>query len=332
MTPVTNILHKATNTSGRYNCLTYPTHERWQSGLSNVNTDFYMFQTEGVKPWNKKYGEIPSNHFLMSPKQIYRHIDFDFILSQNKFGQFQISSNFARQLHLPIVSIEHTLPIKAWPKGVIEQRRQMRGDINVFISEYSCKEWGFNLDDEDTEVIHHSIDSELFSPKNEQQEKSHVLSVVNDWINRDVECGFNIWRRVSAGLPVKVLGDTPGLSLPASSINELVSAYSSAAVFLNTSQVSPIPMSLLEAMSCGCAVVSTATCMIPEIIQNGVNGFLSNDEQELRGYVEDLLKDEKLREEVGKKARETVVRDFSPAVFTQKWNNVFQRMGDAYYA
>ena len=56
-------------------------------------------------------------------------------------------------------------------------------------------------------------------------------------------------------------------STPAESVADLVNEYCSSKVFLNTSTVSPIPTTLLEAMSCGSAVVSTATCMIPEIIE-----------------------------------------------------------------
>jgi glycosyltransferase involved in cell wall biosynthesis len=82
-------------------------------------------------------------------------------------------------------------------------------------------------------------------------------------------------------------------------------------------------MSLLEAMSCGCAVVTTATCMIPEIIKHGENGMMSNDEDELRKYIEQLLEDEELRNRIGKAARETILHDFSEEDFISNWNKVF---------
>ena len=76
-------------------------------------------------------------------------------------------------------------------------------------------------------------------------------------------------------------------------------------------------------MSCGCACVSTATCMIPDIIENGVNGFISNDEDELRGYIETLLKDEDLRSKLGAAARQTILDDFSEEKFINNWNETF---------
>jgi glycosyltransferase involved in cell wall biosynthesis len=166
------------------------------------------------------------------------------------------------------------------------------------------------------------VDTELFV-QSDVEKTGKVLSVVNDFINRDYCCNYSGWQRITKDLPVRVVGNTPGLSEPAKDVNELVLEYQQASVFLNTSTVSPVPTSLLEAMSCGCAVVSTATCMIPEIIENGVNGFISNDEAELRSFTEDLLKDEKLRKSIGQKARETILEKFSEDKFINNWNKMF---------
>ena len=76
-------------------------------------------------------------------------------------------------------------------------------------------------------------------------------------------------------------------------------------------------------MACGCAVVSTATCMIPEIIKNGHNGFISNDETEIRKYIDTLLNNEELRKTIGKNARETILSKFSEEKFIDKWNTIF---------
>jgi len=261
----------------------------------------------------------------MPKNTIPNGIDFDFILSQSKFGQFQVAKQIQKVFNLPIISLEHTLPINSWPNQQLEAFRQMNGDINVFISEYSYREWQMN-----GQVVHHSIDTETFSPPLSEgiklPKQNHVLSVVNDYVNRDYCCNFKGWQRITNGLKTRLVGDTPGLSKPAASIEELVSEYQNAAVFLNTSTVSPVPISLLEAMSCGCAVVSTATCMIPEIIKNGINGFVSNDESELRGYIEKLLYDEKLREELGKNARKTIEQNFSEEKFVNNWNKIFAKI------
>ena len=92
---------------------------------------------------------------------------------------------------------------------------------------------------------------------------------------------------------------------------------------MNTSTISPIPTALLEAMACGCAVVSTATCMIPEIIEHGVDGFITNDEKEMREYLELLSNDEQLALEMGKRARQKIVEHYSEDQFVNQWLDFF---------
>jgi len=63
--------------------------------------------------------------------------------------------------------------------------------------------------------------------------------------------------------------------------------------------------------------------MIPEIIKNGENGFMSNNPSELREYVQKLMEDEELAKELGKNARATIVNNFSLSKFVDTWKNVF---------
>ena len=64
--------------------------------------------------------------------------------------------------------------------------------------------------------------------------------------------------------------------------------------------------------------------MIPEVVKHGVNGMISNDESELRSYIEELLSNKELREELGKNARETVIKNFSEHAFLKSWDRIFK--------
>ena len=83
-------------------------------------------------------------------------------------------------------------------------------------------------------------------------------------------------------------------------------------------------MSLLEAMSCGCPVVTMATCAIPEIINHGENGFLVNSQQEVNQYTKELFSNEELRKSMGEKARETILDKFSIEGFSSQWNELLE--------
>jgi len=315
-----NIIDRSLNpTKDKYNILTFDTHERYQTQLCKTGHNFYSFRSDNCKEWDTNYAEVPENYYILPKNSIISGMGFDFILSQSKFGQYQIARQIAETFGIPIVSLEHTLPIPSWPQQQLETFRSMLGDVNIFISEYSVGEWGMNCD---PVVIHHSVDTELFKPteerKGEPATHPEVLSVVNDFKNRDYCCNHSGWQRVTEGFDTRLLGTcSEGLSKPAESIEDLVLEYNTAKVFLNTSTISPVPTSLLEAMSCGCAVVST------EIIENGVNGFLSNDEEELKGYVGTLLGDEDLRKSMGEEARKTILTKFSEEKFINNWNEIF---------
>ena len=327
ISPVSAITRAATRKDGEpLNILTFCTHERYETSLAKTGHNFYAYLAEGIKEWNTNYGEIPQNYTLLEknlgPNQIPLGIDLDLILSQNKFGQFQVAHPLSRQLHLPLVSLEHTLPVPSWPEQQMLALQNMRGDFNVFISEFSLGEWGWeNLND--TGTIHHGVDCNLFH-LSEAERKPHCLSVVNDWINRDWCCGYSIWKEVIDGFPFRVVGDTPGLSEPASSIEDLVKEYQNSLVFVNTSTISPYPTALLEAMACGCAVVSTNTCMIPEIIENGHNGFTFDNANDMRSRIESLLSDPDKAKEIGRNASETIKEKFSEGLFINRWNEVFE--------
>lgn len=305
----------------QYNILTFPTHERYESQLAKTGHNFYSFSMANLKKWNSQQVDIPSNYYILPEGDFCGYIEYDFILSQSKFWQFQAAKEIQKSLRIPIISLEHTLPTpQTMSQQQIESMRHMSGDINIFISEYSANQW--NLNGKNISTIHHGIDTEQFMDLKIPR-KDHILTVANDFVNRDYCLNYSGWQRVTKGLETKLIGDTKGLSKPAQSTEELILEYNSCGVYFNSSTLSPIPTSLLEAMSCGCAVVSTATCMIPEIITNGVNGFVSNDENELKNKLEFLLYNKEAAAALGAKARETITTKFPEILFLNKWKTIF---------
>jgi len=327
ISPISSITRAATlSSSDPLNILTFVTHERYEPNLCKTGQNFYAYTGDFAREWNTNYSPIPDNYCIfdkkLDGKQIPIHLDIDLIISQNILVHFEIAKNISDLLNVPIINIHHTLPPPEWTADHLEKLSSRAGDIDVYITDYNRKVWGLNP--QKSKVIYHGIDSSFWKPDKKIKKGKYALSVVNDWINRDWCCGYNIWQQVTAGIPTKAVGDTPGLSLPAKSLEDLRSNYNSCGLFVNTSTYSPTPMSLLEAMSCGCAVVSTATCAIPEIIENGVNGFITNDPAEMKEYITQVLNDDELRDKLGKNARQTILDKFSIKRFADEWNELFK--------
>lgn len=317
----------ATRQGEPLNIISFPTHESYQTNLARTGHRFFLLQGKDIKTWNQAFRPLPEGHVLLNNargnKQLPPELNFDLVLSQNKFGQYPMALSLASQLHLPLICLEHCLPHPDWSQKDIDQaREQTPCDIQVFISEYSREQWGFGPDE--AEIVHHGIDTDLFRPAGSER-KNVLLSVVNDWKNRQYACGFTQWQEATRDLPVQVLGDNPGLSHPASSVRELVHAYQNARIFVNTSLVSPIPMAVLEAMASGCAVISLATCMIPQIIQHGHNGLLGETPQEIRQHCLRLLAQPEQCRRLGEQARLTIETRFGLKPFVDRWNQLFER-------
>tara|TARA_A100001201_G_scaffold131112_1_gene117163 strand:- start:2011 stop:3072 length:1062 start_codon:yes stop_codon:yes gene_type:complete len=340
--PIQSILRAATRErGGKLNILTFPTHERYESNLCQTGHNFFSVAVpEYTKPgWDTDYAAIPENYTMLANiNDIPLDMDFDLVLSQNKFGQFDIAAELSRRYNCPIVSLEHTCPPNEnltdeltqtvyspeMREAMISQFYQKKAHVNVFISEWSRAEWGWKEDEGD--VVHHGIDTSVFIPYAPMESrKNDCLSVVNDWANRDWCCGYTLWENIvhRTSTPTTVVGKNPGLSEPAENVEELAGKYNDSRIFLNTSIASPIPTTVLEAMSCGCAVVSTATGMIPEIIEDGYNGLLSNDPDKICENINMLRNDLELAETLSNNAIKTIQEKFSLNSFIDRWNSLF---------
>lgn len=328
MTQISSILRAAARDPDEpLNVLTCPTHERVESNLAATGHCFYAWRGQGVKDWNRVFAPLPRNYTLLDPSlgeaQLPPDVVFDVVLSQNKFGQFPVLLQLSKALNVPLVSLEHTLPHPDWDAGMILRMKQMAGDYNVFISDYSREAWGWGPDE--AIVIDHGVDTELFSPPpSDWVRRPVILAVVNDWINRDVFCGFRLWQEVTRELPCFVVGDTPGLSQPAQTTDELVFRYQQNAIFINTATASPIPTVLLEAMACGCAVVSTENPMTKGLIRHGENGYITNDRSLMRQCLTTLLAFPDLCQRLGRGARRTIEERHPLPRFVENWDRLLR--------
>ena len=328
-----NVIHKCF--PRKYNILCYAIHERQDSYMAKTGHNFYAIMNSKFKHWETKFAPVPDSFNLLRKSDdtlstIPPHIDFDFIISGSKFGHFQLSKQLQSYLNIPILSVEHTLPMKGyWSQEQIDNLNSMRGEHNVFISDYSMKDWGFQ-NNGDTEVVRHCVDSELFQDLGLERERT-ILTICNGYKERDFFLNYKQYVRVTEGLPTRPVGDTPGLSEPTGSLDELINHYNTCQIFLNTAHVSPIPTVLMEAMSCGLVPVSCNTCAIPEFIEHEKTGFLYDSDEECRKYLELLLDDKELCTTMGQAARESMIEKFGVPRFVDDWNRIYDKVANMAY-
>ncbi len=322
---IRSIMRKC-NIPEKLNILTFTAHERYEENLCKTGHNFYSLAIG--KTWDTDYAPVPENYHIID--SIPDYIDFDLILTHTSCDRLYhaheiltgMTISEGNKSNIPILRHTHVLPdIRFDVPDQASTFCKYPSDKNSFISEYNMTQWNMSTETS-ASVIEHGIDTSFWKPDSNIDRDNACLSVVNDWPNRDWCCGYNLWQQTVQDLPIKVFGKSPGLSKPASSTEHLREIYQSSRIFYNTSLHSPVPTVLLEAMACGCAIVSTANCMIPEIIENGKNGLISNYPQELRGFLQLLLKDEDLAKELGDNARKTIVEEYNIEKFVNSWNNL----------
>jgi glycosyltransferase involved in cell wall biosynthesis len=93
-----------------------------------------------------------------------------------------------------------------------------------------------------------------------------------------------------------------------------------------------MPVSILEAMAAGKPVVATRVGAIPEIIEDGVNGFLvpPGDVGGLADRIAMLLGDAALRRELGRNNRAKVEESFSTPAVVETLLSVYERVRRGY--
>jgi glycosyltransferase involved in cell wall biosynthesis len=324
------ILRKASRKDNEpLNIVTWPTHENVDSLFSKIGHNVYAVQRKDWKAWNTRYRPVPDN-FILLDKDLGENglphwVDFDLVLAQNVAAHGKEAYDIAATLNIPLVILQHCLPPHDLSDAEKAQvRNSFPGATNVFISEMSRQAWGF--DETNAYVIRHTVDFDLFQPDPKIERGNYILSVANQFRERDYYLNFQGWARCIDGLPVRLVGDNPGLSQSAKDVDELAQEYQRASIFFNSSTISPIPSSLLDGAAAGCAIVSTSTCQIPSFFTHKEDAFLSNDEKELRYYLEELLNNPSLARDMGEKARERIMKECDPVRYKSNWNSILYKV------
>jgi glycosyltransferase involved in cell wall biosynthesis len=119
-----------------------------------------------------------------------------------------------------------------------------------------------------------------------------------------------------AGLPVHMAGFLHG--------DELAQAFASCDVFVMPSETETLGLVVLEAMVSAVPVVAARAGGIPDMIEDGVNGFLFDREAQAAAIVQRLVSDRTEREAIGTAAR--------AAALSRSWETATCRLVEHYRA
>ena len=110
-------------------------------------------------------------------------------------------------------------------------------------------------------------------------------------------------------------------------VEKLLTLYSTASIFALPSLYEPFGIAFAEAMAHKLPCIGTNNCAMPEIIDDGINGFIveSNDSKSLSDKIITLLQDFELRESMGEAAYRKYYSNYRWEIVTEKILNVLNR-------
>jgi len=164
-----------------------------------------------------------------------------------------------------------------------------------------------------------------------------VITVAQAMKKRDDALKFHLFQKATKGFPRKLyghgnddIGELWGGSL---SYEELKKTYRDNRVFFYTCTFpAPYTMGFIEAWMTGIPVVAIGSSLasfhleVPFLIDNGVNGFTSNNILDLRGYISMLLEDDDLAKTISIEGRKKAIELFDKDKIRNQWRALFESL------
>ena len=246
-----------------------------------------------------------------------------------------INENWDRMKHKPVIwrSIGQSTP---YVENMIRSMRY-EGMKIVRMSPQEEKIIGYIGSDA---TIRFYKDPEEFKDWNGNSKR--VINVTQSLLGRRVFCHYDAITRVMQGFPSLVYGsgntDLGGLDGGELPYDLFKGALRDNRVFVYGGTFpAPYTLAFQESLMTGIPVVAIGPRLaqdlpeiamsdridyyeIPEIIQSGDNGYISDDINELRTHVHNLLEDHALAKRIGDAGRETAIKLFDKNLIKGQWN------------
>lgn len=211
--------------------------------------------------------------------------------------------------------------------------------------------------DEKISVHHFGVDCEGYTitePQTSDNETIQVLSIARLIKMKGIQHGLRAIARLRTDhlISYRIVGDGPyrdqleeetrNLNLtdcvefvgrkPRGEVKELLEQSDvllAPSVEASTGSKEGMPMVIIEAMASGIPVISSQLSGIPEMLDHGTSGFLTEpgDNKAIADRLRDLISNPSLVQEMGKQARKRVEEQFNIEKQTDKLLDKFRRVG-----
>ncbi len=312
----------------RLKILIWHIHGSYLNSLARIDHDWYV----PVKPGRPQgYGgrgptfDLPE-YVREVPAEEVRNLKLDLVIHQTpqNFFEDQYEILSSEQRRLPKIYLEHNTP-----RPHASDTRHPIDDpevLLVHVTHYNRLMWDNGRTP--TIVIEHSvaIDPSICY----QGVIARGITTVNGMQKRPRIAGYDLFLQAREIIPLDAVGmeteQFGGLGdVPYRHLHRLVADYR---FLFSPMRYTSLPLAVIEAMTIGMPVVALATTELPTVIENGHNGYISCDVDELIERMRQLLTDPAQARRLGENARKVARERFGLERFIRDWNAAFARVLD----
>jgi len=312
--------------------LTFNWHVPYICLLAGTGHEFFVIEPEtpsGRRRWDHEMRPPPANVRVLDDSTWRRGLDddvFDLVICHNHMDLTDLLG-----YSVPKILVLHNRLSTSLAMGDGLDKRQKFWE-NVFLPLYRASDHLRFVAISSAKKADWGLPARVILPGTDLAEFDgyrgdvpRVLRIGNYMKERDLMMGFTSQESIVGDLPTTVLGINPTVagSRLSENFDDLRDQLRAHRVYLNTT-VDPwedgYNLAMLEAMATGMPVVTTANATSP--IVDGVNGYISDDENELHDRLERLLAEPELARKLGAEARRTVAEQFPIERFVENWREV----------
>ena len=324
----------------------------WYDGWKKSEITYLATHTEGSfmrKIFCFAGAFIKAGFLLLHKRYDLVHLH---IAERGSFYRKALLVQFCHRFHLPVVLHHHSAEFEDFYSAMnVQQKAYVKkifeaADCNLVLSELLREQLLEKAPAAKAIVLHNAV-RVLPEPKYSLEGKRIIMLGQQGWRKGS----FELLKAVAAidkELPEDIQlwmcgdGDVEGIKRKAKELgisrrlahigwidgNEKERCLAGAMVHVLPSHREGLPMSILETMGRGIPNISTRIASIPEVIQDGQNGFLMEPGD--IGYLAQLLlllvKNRVLRERISREGYRTVMENFSLEEHIAKLEEIYERM------